>query len=264
MSKLIHEQLSYRVRGALYDVYNQLGPRLPELFYQRAVVSALAEKGIACEVEKLFEVLYRGQQVGRYYVDIWVEQGQMLLELKVVDKIEPVHQAQATSYLKVTDADLALLVNFGEATLAIERLPNFIRDKAVEFQWTRQSQPSDHLFPELVDEILKALHRVHHELGPGFIHHVYRRATRLELRRQGIADRYIEQIPIYYRGEYLGDRSSRLILVDDKVLVAAFAVQKITPAFNLELAARLRYHECKLGILANFNGMQLDFAMVRR
>lgn len=49
--------------------------------------------------------------------------------------IEPVHKAQAISYLKVTDADLAIVVNYGDASLVDERLPNFLRDRHPEFSW---------------------------------------------------------------------------------------------------------------------------------
>ena len=80
MTKLIHEELSYAVRGLLFDVYNQLGPTLPENFYQSAIAIGLESKGIRCHTEKQFEVAYRGVQVGRFYVDVWIEDGKMLLE----------------------------------------------------------------------------------------------------------------------------------------------------------------------------------------
>ena len=101
MTHLIHKELSYVVRGVLFDVHNKLGPLLPERFYQEAVLIGLDGQGIGCRSEKPFEVFYREQRVGLYYVDVWVEEGQLLLELKVAPEILPLHRGQAISYLKV-------------------------------------------------------------------------------------------------------------------------------------------------------------------
>ena len=109
MTQPIHKDLSYAVRGVLFDVYNKLGPLLPEKFYQEAVEFGLTKRGITCQREKEFEVYYRGQRVGLYYVDLWIEEGKIILELKVAPEITPLHRAQAISYLKVTDADLLSL-----------------------------------------------------------------------------------------------------------------------------------------------------------
>ena len=125
MPKLIHPELSYIVRGALLDVFNTLGPMLKEEYYQEAIVLGLKKRGITCELEKSFEVYYGGERVGLYYVDVWIEGGKILLETKVAPAIEPLFRAQAISYLKATDADLAIVVNYGGPSLEDERLPNF-------------------------------------------------------------------------------------------------------------------------------------------
>ncbi len=75
MSQLIHPELSYAVRGALFDVYNALGPLLKEEFYESAIAIALGKRGIRCVTQKEFEVHYEGERVGLYYVDVWIEDG---------------------------------------------------------------------------------------------------------------------------------------------------------------------------------------------
>ena len=135
MSKLIHPELSYAVRGVLFDVHNRLGPGLKEEYYRDAVAIGLEAEGMACQVEKDFEVYYEGERVGLYYVDVWVAGGKILLELKVAPAIEPVHKAQAISYLKVSDADLAIVAAFGASLLDDERLPNYVRDRRAAFSW---------------------------------------------------------------------------------------------------------------------------------
>jgi len=265
MVKLVHPELSYLVRGVLFDVYNALGPMLKEQYYQDAIVIGVEKRGVTCESEKAFEVYYKDERVGLYLVDVWIDGGKILLELKVAPAIEPVHKAQAISYLKVTDADLAIVVNYGGPSLEDERLPNFIRDKQPEFTWplTRQPVAQGLLYPDLVNVIQRACHRVHFTLRPGFLHQVYRRATMIELRHSGLDYDYLKQLPVEYEGQLLGYQDVRLILVDSKVLLATFALCKTTDAMVEQLKAHLRRLSLKLGLLANFYDTRLVITPVR-
>lgn len=263
MPKLIHPELSYRVRGVLLNVYNDLGPMLKEEYHRDAIVLGLEEHSIVCEPEKAFEVYYRDERVGLYYVDVWIEDGKILLEIKVVLAIEPIHKAQAISYLKVTDADLAIVVNYGGPSLEDERLPNFLRDKRPVFVWRPQPVAQGLLYPDLVNAIQRACHRVHFTLAPGFLHQVYRRATMIELRRSGLSYEYIKKLPVEYKGQLLGYQDVRLILVEGKVLLAAFAVRRTEDAMAEQVKAHLRRLGLKLGLLANFYGTRLVITPVR-
>ncbi|MCL4871678.1 MAG: GxxExxY protein [Anaerolineae bacterium] len=260
MQSLLHPELTYIVRGVLFDVRQQLTMTLPESYFQEAVAIGLEEAGIPCQSEKEFEVRYRGVPVGRYRVDLWVDNGRLLLELKVAPELLPLHQAQAISYLKVTDADLALLVNFGEMPLGIQTLPNLLRQKRPQFQWHPRSFADDPemLYPELVGRLLSALYRVHFELGPGFLHQVYRRATMVELRKQEISFRYLKTLPVYYHAHYLGDQPVRLIVVEDVILLATVAVKEVDDLMRYQFRARMREQQTKLGIIANFHYEKLD------
>jgi GxxExxY protein len=263
MTKLIHEELTYTIRGILFDVHNRLGPMLPEEFYQAAVAVGLESKGIRCETEKGFEVTYRRQRVGLYYADVWIEGGKIILELKVAPKILPLHQAQAISYLKVTEADLAIVGNFGTESVETERLPNFVRDKAVPFEWETRPVTTGIPYPDLTNRLLEVCHRVHFELGPGFLHQIYRRATMVELQHQDLPYRYIKQLPITYQGHHLGMQAVRLIAVTDKILLATVAVRQIDDVMKAQLKARLKQVGLQLGLLANFNDTALDVVTVQ-
>jgi GxxExxY protein len=263
MSKLIHKDLTYTIRGVLFDVYNQLGPMLPEEFYQHAVELGLSAKGVDCKREKPFEVFYQQQRVGLYYVDLWIEGGKVLLELKVAPQILPLHQAQALAYLKVTNADLAIVVNFGAKSLEDKRLPNYLRDKQVNFAWEPRLTDADLPYPELTNRLLEVCHRVHFELGPGFLHQVYRRATLVELQRQHLQYQYIKKIPITYQGHTLGQQDVRLILVADKLLLATIAVKQLDEVLKAQLKARLQHLGYQFGLLANFNSTTLEIMTVQ-
>jgi GxxExxY protein len=263
MVKLIHPELSYEVRGVLLNVYNALGPMLPEAYYQDAIALGLKERGIACTLEKSFEVYYEGERVGLYYVDTWIESGKILLELKVTPTIEPLHKAQAISYLKVSGADLAIVANYGGPSLEDQRLPNFLPENPSEFRWEARPTASRLPHAELINRILYACHRVHCVLGPGFLHQVYRRATLTELRRSGLGYDYVKKLPVEYKGCILGHQDVRLILVEDKVLLATFALQRTTDALSQKLKAHLRQMKLRLGILANFHDTALSVKVVR-
>jgi GxxExxY protein len=263
MAQLIHPELSYAVRGVLLNVYNSLGPMLKEEFYEQAIAIGLEKRGIRSEAQKQFEVYYEGEQVGLYFVDVWIEGGKILLELKVAPQIEPFHRGQAIAYLKVTNADLAIVANFGGASLQDERLPNFVRDRQVDFVWQAQPQAADWLYPDLTEQILRACHRVHFVLGPGFLHQVYRRAAMIELRRSQLNYQYIKQLPVEYEGQLLGEQETRLILVEDKILLAVYALRDADESLAEQLKACLRRLDVRLGLLANFHDAHLAVVPVR-
>lgn len=238
---------------------------LREEYYRDAIVLGLQKRGIPCELEKGFEVHYEGERVGLYYVDEWVDDGKML-EIKVAPAIEPIHKAQALSYLKVADADLAIVVNCGGPSLDDERLPNFLRDKRPEFAW--EPQPvAQGLVPDLVNDIRRACHRAHFGLGPSLSPQVYRRASMIELRRSELNYDYLRQLPVEYEGQLLGCQDVRLVLVVDKILLAAFALREPDDARCIALAeqlqARLRRMVLKLGLLASFYGTRVAIGPVR-
>lgn len=267
MPKLVHPELSYKVRGVLFDVYNKLGPLLKEEYYRDAIILGLEKRGIACTAEKSFEVYYRDERVGLYYVDVWIDGGKILLELKVAPAIEQIHRAQAISYLKVTDADLAIVANFGSSFLDDERLPNYLRDRQVAFSWQPKPVADDLLYPDLAAQIQEACHRVHFTLGPGFLHQVYRRATMIELLHSGLGYDYVKRLPVEYENHLLGYQAVRLMRVEDKVLVAAFALRNLDdsghPPLARQLGAHLKRLDLELGLLANFYGTSLEMTPVR-
>jgi GxxExxY protein len=263
MAKLLHPELSYTVRGVLLDVHNTLGPGLKEATYRDAIALGLEACGVPCQVEKEFEVYYEEERVGLYYVDVWVDGGKILLEVKVAPTIEPLHKGQAISYLKVSDADLAIVVSFGAASLLDERLPNYVRDKHAEFSWKPRAAGPDLLHANLVNAVQRACHGVHFALGPGFLHQVYRRATMIELRRSSVSYDYIKRLPVEYHGHLLGEQDVRLIRVEDRLLLAVFAVRQPDDVMASRLKTYLRRLELQLGLLANFHDMRLAITPVR-
>lgn len=264
MTQIIHPELSYQVRGVLLHVYNALGPMLPETYYESAIAIGLEKRGIQVQTQKPFELYYENERVGLYYPDIWLEDGKILLELKVEPAITALHKAQVISYLKVTGADLGIVANFGGARLQDQRFPNFLSRRPPSFDWQPKTPGSEWLYPELTNALFRVCYKVHYMLGSGFLHQVYRRATMIELRKSEIDYEYIKQLPVVYEDHFLGYQDVRLILVAGKILLAAFALRYTEEETAVTLLrSRMLTLNIQLGLLANFHGEKLTITPVR-
>ncbi len=107
-----HEELTGQVIEIFYNVYSELGCGFLENVYARAMVIELERAGLNVEAEKAIPVYFRGQEVGEYFADIVVE-GKVILELKAAKILGPEHTAQILNYLKATEIEVGLLLNFG-------------------------------------------------------------------------------------------------------------------------------------------------------
>ncbi len=123
MGDLIYPELSYQIRGALFEVYNALGPGFREETYKLAVCAELSHRGVPVSREVDIDVIYKGTCVDRYRLDIVVD-SLVVLELKAVEEFHPRHQAQLLSYLRASRLHLGMLVNFGTDEIQIKRLAN--------------------------------------------------------------------------------------------------------------------------------------------
>jgi GxxExxY protein len=97
--------------SACIAVHRELGPGLLETVYQRAVSIELDARGVSHDLERAVPILFKGELLGHHRLDLIVDD-RVIVELKAVDRLSPVHTAQAISYLRVTGLRLALLVNF--------------------------------------------------------------------------------------------------------------------------------------------------------
>lgn len=107
----VDDGLTERIIACIIRVHRTLGPGFVESIYRNALLIELRKCGLATDVERLVVIHYDGYAVGRHRVDLVVEE-QIIVELKTVTTLNTVHYAQVKSYLKATNLDLALLVNF--------------------------------------------------------------------------------------------------------------------------------------------------------
>ncbi len=108
------DELIKEVLGSTVAVHRELGPGLLESIYEQALLYELHSKGLFIENQVEIPVLYKGQQLGNgFRADVIVEK-RLLLELKSVDSLFPVHTAQLITYLKLTGLKRGFLINFNE------------------------------------------------------------------------------------------------------------------------------------------------------
>jgi len=108
--------LAKSVIGAAINVHREPGPGYQESIYENALAFELRRGAVKFESQKSFAVRYKGQTVGEGRIDFLVD-GRLVVELKAVEKLLPVHKAQVISYLKATGCQLGLLINFNENLL---------------------------------------------------------------------------------------------------------------------------------------------------
>ncbi len=119
--EIVEKELSYKIVEAAIDVHRQLGPGYAENLYEEALNIELQQRGHRVERQKKIEVTYKDHAIGLHILDMVVD-GKVILELKAVSGILPIHLQQALGYLKSTQLPLALVINFGAERVQFHRV----------------------------------------------------------------------------------------------------------------------------------------------
>jgi len=263
--KLLHKELTGLIIGVYYDVYNGTGREYPEYIYENAMMGDLRALGIPCRRQDEYQVFYKERLAGVQQLDIFVAD-EVVVELKVVPALLPIHKAQAISYLKVTSRSVGLLFNFGSPEPQFARLyfeprsPEGDLEAAIR---TLPEFPESYLSPELTYEIIGGLFEVHTSLGPGFIHRIYTNACYYELQLRGLDVRLQRAYQVIYRGRLVGEIKFGHLLVDGSVFVFPVAIQDINGIRINNLKDWMRVQHIPLAILANFYDTSLHPIVLR-
>lgn len=107
-----HSDITEKIIGAAYEVYNHLGYGFLEKIYENALCLELTRQGLAVQQQCSLQVGYKGEIVGEYIADMVVE-NKVIIEIKAVNNLDKSHEAQLINYLKSTGIEVGLLINFG-------------------------------------------------------------------------------------------------------------------------------------------------------
>jgi GxxExxY protein len=113
MSELLCKSEVYQVIGAAMEVYNELGPGFLEAVYQEALEIELTDRGIPFEAQKELPIFYKGRLLKKTYAADFETYGQVVIEIKALDRLTTREQAQLLNYLKATGLTVGVLINFG-------------------------------------------------------------------------------------------------------------------------------------------------------
>lgn len=119
--ELLYADLTYKIRKAAFNVYNELGFGHKESIYQKALEKELKEAKIPYKKEMSLAVNYKGEKVGNYRPDFIIDD-KIIIEIKAVAFMPKEFETQLINYLKSTKYQLGLLINFGSSKLQIKRL----------------------------------------------------------------------------------------------------------------------------------------------
>ena len=110
---MLHKNITDQIIKAFYNVYNKLGYGFLERVYENAMLIELNKIGLTCEKQKAIAVYYNEVVVGNYFADIIVNDC-VIVELKACESIHEEHELQIINYLKATEMEVAILLNFGK------------------------------------------------------------------------------------------------------------------------------------------------------
>ena len=113
--------ITYKINGAVFEVNSVLGPGFVEKVYENALMFELKNRGLNVESQVPITVQYKDNIVGEYFADLLVED-KVIIELKTVQNLHRAHEAQLLNYLKATETQVGLLVNFKHRKADIKRM----------------------------------------------------------------------------------------------------------------------------------------------
>jgi GxxExxY protein len=121
MSEMVHADITEAILGAAFEVHRTLGPGFLESIYEEALAHELELRGMAFQRQVSVPILYKNETVGIHVIDLIVND-QVIVELKAITELADIHKAVVLSYLAATKRRVALLMNFGQPSLAFKRI----------------------------------------------------------------------------------------------------------------------------------------------
>ncbi|MFQ6002391.1 MAG: GxxExxY protein [Candidatus Zixiibacteriota bacterium] len=133
-NQIPYQDLTYEIIGAAIEVHSGLGPGYKEEIYQKALDIELRNRKIQFEPQKPIQIKFKGEMVGLQLLDFFVDD-KVVVEIKALSQLNTDHEAQVISYLKATNSEIGLLINFGTRRLEYKRI---LPPKKIK-EWSKRS-----------------------------------------------------------------------------------------------------------------------------
>jgi GxxExxY protein len=128
-----HQDMTYEIIGAAMEVHSEIGPGYNEEVYQKALEIELRDRKIEFEPQKSIQIKFKGEMVGLRLLDFLIDD-KVVVEIKALSHLDTTHEAQLISYLKATEREVSLLINFGAKELQYKRILPPVKTKKWEGQ----------------------------------------------------------------------------------------------------------------------------------
>ena len=128
MTKTYLKDLIYQVNGAAIEVHKHIGPGLLESVYHKCLIKELSIRGINFETELVIPINYKGINIeADLRCDLFVEK-KLIVELKAIEKILPIHEAQLLTYMKLLETPIGLIINFNVTNIYKEGQKTYVSE----------------------------------------------------------------------------------------------------------------------------------------
>ena len=217
--------LTKSVIGAAIAVHRAFGPGLDEADYENALHLELSALGIDHQCQVPQPLCYKGQELDcGYRLDLVISR-RLLVELKAVEKIHPIHEAQLLTYLRLSSLPLGLLMNFNTLVLRDGILRRAHSAKPVSIFYNERT--FSERFDELSHEVLAAALEVQHELGHGLLRSAYEACLVKALSMKGIRVQINLPANLIYRDQLILSRKEVPMIVEDRLMVVCHCVKEL-------------------------------------
>ena len=250
-----HEDLGSILSGELIAsaiaVHRAFGPGLNEEDYERALSVELFTRGIEHECQVPLPLIYKDVELDcGYRIDLVIARG-LLVELKAVEKLHPVHEAQLITYLRLSGIKLGLLVNFAEMKVrdGIMRRAN----SGVYTQNPRREQPNDMALDSLSFAVIGAAIEVQHVLGCGLLRSAYEAGLEHELMLRGIKVERRLPAKLVYRERIIPSSKDIPMVVDGRLMISCMCVTVMEPILIARQRSLLKAAMIETGLCLNFH-----------
>jgi GxxExxY protein len=262
--------LSRHAIGAAIAVHRELGPGLEEEDYEMALSKELSASGIAHRCQVPLPVVYKSVRLDAgYRLDVLIEES-LILEVKSVELIHPVHEAQVLTYLRLAERQLGLLLNFNVQVLrqGIRRKVLGLEEQGVDLtpkttDASTQPFPSGGEYDELSHRVIGAAIEVHRHLGPGLLRSAYEECLCYELSVRNLAFERRKPVAVRFREVELPKPVEVEVVVAGELPLMILSAAEITPLLEACFLGQLKIGGWRSGLLLNFSEKRLA-AGIRR
>lgn len=252
--------LTGAVIGAAIAVHRQLGPGVDEVAYEAGFSARLSTEGIAHERQMSLPLNYKGVLLDcGFRLDVLVE-NLLPLELKAVELVLPIHDAQLLTSMRLGAYPLGLLINF-EVAVFKDGVRRKVQTTSATPLQTIDQVPAG--FDDLSRAILSGAIEVHRHLGTGLLRSAYEECLCHELAQRKIPFTRQHLLPLFLDNQPLGRSSEVSLLVGDCVPVQCLSVAELNALHGARPLARIRQGRWPYGLLLNFNAPSLTSGIRR-